>query len=472
VWLPLLSALLVYAFALAAGARLLDDPDTYSHVAVGRWIIAHAAVPHVDVFSFSMYGTPWVADEWLSEVVLAEIQAHLGWEGLVLATALAFAVTLALLARALRRSLDPPYVAIAMIAAWGLSFPHLTARPHVFALPLLVIWTEALVVARQADRAPAPWLLAVMALWANLHGGFMLGLALAGLLAGEALYDAADSRALWRAARQWGLFLALASLAACATPNGIAGFLLPFRLVGMRFATAMVDEWQSPNFQEPQPLEFWLLLAFTGMLSLGLRLPLTRVIMFLALLHMAFLHKRFAENLGLVLPLLVAPMLAPQLPRLALPLGRKPAGLDRGLAGLSAMALAGVLAAGLSLAALRIGVEHDDGRFAPAAALAAVAQHHVTGRVFNDMEFGSYLIFSGIAPFIDGRVELYGDAFLRRYASVGELPDLLARYDIGWTLLEPRNPRLALLDRLPGWRRLYADSTAVVHVREGAPAAP
>jgi hypothetical protein len=88
------------------------------------------------------------------------------------------------------------------------------------------------------------------------------------------------------------------------------------------------------------------------------------------------------------------------------------------------------------------------------------------------MEFGSYLIFSGIAPFIDGRVELYGDAFLRRYASVGELPDLLARYDIGWTLLEPRNPRLALLDRLPGWRRLYADSTAVVHVREGAPAAP
>lgn len=473
--LPLLVALLVYALALAAGARLLDDPDTYSHVAVGRWIIAHAAVPHVDVFSYSMSGMPWVADEWLSEVVLAAIQAHLGWEGLVLATALTFALTLALLARALRRSLDPPYVAIAMVAAWGLSFPHLTARPHVFALPLLVIWTDALVRARQADRAPPPWLLAVMALWANLHGGFMLGLALAALMAGEALYDAADRRALWRAARQWGLFLALAGLAACATPNGIAGFLLPFRLIGMKFAVAMMDEWQSPNFQEPQPLEFWLLLVFTGLLSLGLRVPLTRIIMFLALLHMAFLHKRFAENLGLVLPLLVAPMLAPQLPRLvflAFPLARKLSAFDRALVGRSAMALAGVLAAGLSFAALRTGVAHDNGRFAPAAALAAVAQHHVAGRVFNDMQFGSYLMFSGIAPFIDGRVELYGDAFLQRYAGVGELPALLERYDIDWTLLAPRNPRLALLDRLPGWRRLYADSTAVVHVREGATAAP
>ena len=75
---------------------------------------------------------------------------HLGWEGLVLVTArLAFATTLALLARALLRALDPLYVLVAVVAAWGLCFPHLSSRPHVFALPLLVIWTDALVTARQ-----------------------------------------------------------------------------------------------------------------------------------------------------------------------------------------------------------------------------------------------------------------------------------------------------------------------------------
>jgi hypothetical protein len=467
--LPLAVFLLVCAMVVAAGPRILDDPDTYSHVAVGQWMIAHAAVPHRDVFSFSMRGMPWVPDEWLSEVALAWIHAHLGWDGLVLATGVAFAAALALLARALQRTLDPIYALVAVVAAWGMCFPHVTARPHVFGLPLLVIWMQALVTARQADRAPSWWLIAVVALWANLHGGFILGLGLGGLFAGEALYDAADARAALRAARGWGLFLTLATLAACATPNGVAGLLLPLQLVRMEFAMSMMDEWQSPNFQQLQPLELWLMLALLGTLSLGLRLPLTRIVMLLALLHMALLHKRFAESLGLAAPLLVAPPLAPQLPRLAFPgLG----GLDRKLASAPGLMLFGVLASGLALAALRIGVAHANGRFAPTAALAAVAQHHVVGPVFNAMQFGSYLIFSDIAPFIDGRVDMYGDAFVKRYATASELPGLLEQYKITWTLLDPPDPRVALMDRLPGWRRLYEDDIAVVHVRENAPAPP
>ena len=66
--LPLTVALVVYVVVVSAGSRILDDPDTYSHVAVGQWIIEHAAVPHHDVFSFSMRGMPWVPDEWLSEI--------------------------------------------------------------------------------------------------------------------------------------------------------------------------------------------------------------------------------------------------------------------------------------------------------------------------------------------------------------------------------------------------------------------
>jgi hypothetical protein len=471
--LPLVVALLAYAVVVAAGPRILDDPDSYSHIAIGQWIIAHAAVPHYDVFSFSMRGVPWVPDEWLSEVVLAWIYGYLGWEGMVLATGILFAAALTLLTRALQRTLDWPYVLIAVVACWGLCFPHLTARPHVFAFPLLVIWTDALVVAREADRAPALWFVIVMALWANLHGGFILGLGLAALFAGEALYDAADARTVWRVVRGWGIFLVLATLAACATPNGIAELLLPLQLVRMKFAMALMDEWQSPNFQQLQPLEFWLMLALLGILSLGLRLTLTRIIMLLVLLHMALLHKRFDENLGFIVPLLVAPMLATQLPRLSFTaLGRKLVSLDGRLAGLLVATLAGTIALVVTLAALRIRVAHEKGPFAPTSALAAIAQRQVVGPVFNDLKFGSYLIFSDIAPFVDGRVDMYGDPFLKRYEAVGELPKLLEQYNIAWTLLEPLNPRVAVLDQMQGWRRLYADDIAVVHIRDGALAVP
>ena len=103
--------------------------------------------------------------------------------------------------------------------------------------------------------------------------------------------------------------------------------------------------------------------------------------MLLVLLHMALLHKRFAENLGIVGPLLAAPMLAPQLPRLAFPtFGRKLARFDTRLLRPISTASGATLALALALAALRSGVVHDSGRFAPAAALAAVARHRITAQ--------------------------------------------------------------------------------------------
>jgi hypothetical protein len=72
----------------------------------------------------------------------------------------------------------------------------------------------------------------------------------------------------------------------------------------------------------------------------------------------------------------------------------------------------------------------------------------------------------GIAPFIDGRVDMYGDEFVRRYADVGEFPKLAAQYGFTWAVLSPRNPHVPLLDNLAGWRRAHADSNAIVYVRE------
>ena len=74
-------------------------------------------------------------------------------------------------------------------------------------------------------------------------------------------------------------------------------------------------------------------------------------------------------------------------------------------------------------------------------------------------------------PSIDARADLYGDEFLRKFnralllESPELLPNLLEQYHIGWTLLSPTQPAVALLDRLPGWQRFYTDDVAVVHIR-------
>ncbi len=70
------------AFALCAGATVfaamlwlpvvLVDPDMLWHIVVGNWILANHAIPTVDIYSFTAAGRPWVAHEWLSEVILAD----------------------------------------------------------------------------------------------------------------------------------------------------------------------------------------------------------------------------------------------------------------------------------------------------------------------------------------------------------------------------------------------------------------
>jgi len=472
--LPLCAGLAAFASALFSGARLLGDPDTYWHIAAGRWIIEHRAIPHADIFSNSMAGAPWVPHEWLAEIIFAPAYDFLGWNGPVLLTALCFAVALAILTRALLRHLEPIHALAGMATAWALVVPHLLARPHVLTLPILVFWFASLVEARSKNRAPPLWLAGLMILWANLHGGYVLGLVFAALFAGEALVMAPDKNARLLAVRQWAPFGLAAILASLLTPNGLEGLFFPWHLLQMKYALAVLSEWQSPNFQEFQPLEAWLLLGLFASLSFGVKLPWTRVLMLLLLLHISLQHLRNIEVLGLAAPLLIAESVARQLRRAR---GNAASALDAVFhslsgratpAGLACMAFLFVALGAVSLAHP---IARESGGYTPEAAVKAAEDAHVTGPVMNEYAFGGYLIFEGIAPFIDGRADMYGDDFLKTYIDAtrgtgGDLSQLLDRYHTGWTLFAANTPAAALMAHMPGWRRIYADDTAVVDVRD------
>ena len=176
--LPLWVGVGVYGLFLLAGNRLLIDPDTMWQVTVGQWIIDHRAVPEIDVYSFTMRGQPWISTQWLAQVLFAKAYAVAGWSGPVVLAASAIAVTFALLARLLSRHLTESTTLVFVAAALALTTPHLLARPHVLAMPVMVAWVGGLIAAADRRAAPSFWLLPLMALWANLHGGFVFGLVL------------------------------------------------------------------------------------------------------------------------------------------------------------------------------------------------------------------------------------------------------------------------------------------------------
>jgi hypothetical protein len=456
-WLP--AALIGYAVFLFA-PQVLNDGDTYSHIATGDCILLHRAVPVTDPFSYTFAGAPWVAHEWLSELIMATAYRSGGWSGLLILFAGATAFAVGLLAQHLARWLAPLPATIALLISASCISPSLLARPHILVLPILVVWTLGLLVARERARVPWP-MLPLMLAWANMHGSFIFGLLLVCPFALEAI---AGEGTGWRcSALQWTLFLCVAVALASATPFGWRGLIFPFRLMGMK-QLDMVGEWQPTDFQTLQPIEPALMAVLYVCLSRGARVPMLRLVILIDLLHLALLHTRHQMLAGVVGALILAEPLGRSLG--ALPADTQtPRQRD-------ILPLTCFLVLTASVGALRVlyPAERTDGSGSPITAVDYVSPELAATPVLNSYEFGGYLIFRGVRPFIDGRADMYGDGFLLDYAAMMR-PDralLIRTLDergIRWTVLNAGSPAVNVMDTLPGWRRLYADRVAAIHVR-------
>jgi hypothetical protein len=451
------------AFAVTAFApQVLNDGDTFMHIAAGGRMLADHAVLYRDPFSYTFAGAPWQAHEWLAEVAMAVAYAAGGWSGLLLIFAFAAAATAGLLAYHLGRWLDWPAQAIITVIALSCMTPSLLARPHLLALPLLALWTSGLLIARSEGRAPSLALLPVMTIWVNIHGSFLLGLALAAGLALEALASSENRGATLRG---WGVFVAGALAAALINPHFLQGLLFPVAMLGAA-KLANISEWQAIDFSQLQPMELAVLAALYFIVTRGVKIPPLRAVIVLVLLHMAFQHQRHQIVFALVAPLFLA---EPFSRALAAPASVISERTHR----VAAVTATGGVLLVLALAALRIFVPavRTDSPVAPISALAHVPPAVRTQRVLNDYSFGGYLIFEGVRPFVDSRVELYGDSFLARYEKIiesdpGAVNAALRDYDIRWTMLGRHSRAVAVMDGLRGWHRLYADDYAVVHIRD------
>jgi hypothetical protein len=462
-WLsfPLIAALIGYGVVLFTPA-VLNDPDTYWHVASGVWILEHHSVPHVDPFSFTMAGHPWVAHEWLSELLMALAYRAGGWNGVVVLFGIATATTAGCLAWYLAGRLRPLAAVVTLTLGMTCLSSSLLARPHLLALPILVLWTIGLLSAQERRASPPLRLLPLMLIWANLHASFIFGLALVIPIAFDAFFEA--KRDGWRVARAWALFFAAALATALLTPHGWHGLLFPFQLTAME-NVASIGEWQPLDLHSLQPIEGALVALLYVVVSRRVRVSAPRLVIVAGLMYLAYRHSRHEMLAGIVGAAVLAE-----------PLGRAFGSKQEALA-VRRLQLQGV-AVGLAFAALLAGLRfafpivRGDDPVSPVTAISAVPDSLLTTPGFNSYEFGGYLIFRRVKPFVDGRADMYGDPFILAYVDAMR-PDraafekLVGQYRIRWALLANRSPAAEMVAKLPGWRRIHADAVAVAFVRDG-----
>lgn len=469
---------LLSLFAIAV--RETTDPDMWWHLRTGEYILQNG-IPRQDVFSFTVAGQPWITHEWLSQLSLWGLYQVGGPPLLILVTAALTTLTFWLIYHC---CLGQPYLAafvtllsaLASAIVWG-------ARPQMFNLLFFALFVYLLERWRGQRLSPrALWLIPLLTLlWANLHSGYFLGIALLIVYtAGEAVqrYVSAADSLPWPAIRRLALITALAFLCAAINPNGPSLWLYPFATLGSGAMQSYIQEWHSPDFHLPI---FW---PFVGLMVLGVagwafsrqRPTWTDVLLFLGTFAAGLLSARHIPIFALAAAPIVSRCWLPAFTHT--PLYPTLSGERPDLKGLPILNWLLVLATLLGVVGWTGQTILDNeaaiaSRFPVAAVDYLLAHDLAQARGYNSYGWGGYLIWRGLPVFVDGRADVYGDNFLRFYRQTLELQpnwaEPLNQFDVQYILIERDAPLTALLDIHPHWQAAYTDDVAQIFTRTPAP---
>jgi hypothetical protein len=478
----------IAAMQLAATPNAVD---LAYHVRAGALMVHDHAILRTDPFAWPTAGRPWLDQNWGAQVIFYGLWRLGGFSLIGVANALATVGALALVAAACRRrTANLRVIAGALMVGFTASVFIFTARPQTFSVVLFAAELYLLELARTRPRA----LLALpplMALWANLHGAFVLGL---GLLAAEVVVAgwprraaAAEGEPRWRvgdprALRRLAPTLPLCVLALLANPWGVGVLRYAVGFATNRSITAGVTEWAPANLRDGAGATLLVAIAVVVVALTRAGAPpraRDQLLRAVPLLLLSLWTIRASVWFGLEAPLLLAALAREERPR--------PAGDEQGTRLGTGMVLAAVVLA-LLLAApptrhLLVAPTRSrpDLGMAPAATADWLAAHPEQGRMLNYQPWGSYLEFR-LGPAVqvgfDSRIELPAAVLWDDYAAVAsgrfDTERILERLQIAYVVTDAKQtPQLvATLVASDRWRLAFADHDERVFVQRTASPAP
>jgi hypothetical protein len=456
VWLlPAASVLLALmpvgdlAYEIRAGLRMIDD----------RTILTH------DVFTYTVFGRPWLNQQWAAEILLGGLYKAVGWRGLVFLRALLASVAAgAVLVRTRSKGTDPFVAGCVVLVALEVAFelPGTGAlRPQLLAVPLFLV-TLWVVDRRHADPRRLAWLIPVQVVWANVHGSFVLLSALVGIAFVTDIVGRRRRAVTWDA----GVFVA-SLLAPLVSPLGVGIYRYLGDLLSSPVVRQVIDEWQPLWRREPAGLVFLVvaIVAVVVVIKRGTRRPTVEE--GLQLLMFTGLAVWSGRNLlwwALATPPIVGGVLAGWRPERT--------GMRR-----TTVLVAAGLAALLLLGTVRVTTTQPAEALlseAPTQALTdAVAVATRDGARVFDGWWGWWfeLQLPNVPMFIDPRAELFPDAVWRDYFTITQARagwrQVLDRWNVDVVVANKRyHERLIRLLRAdPAWTLREEDAEGVVFTR-------
>jgi hypothetical protein len=435
-------------FGVGSSPMILRDGDVSWHIAAGRWIIEHRAIPRTDTFSFTAFGHPWIDTEWLAEIIYATSFNLFGYAGLAVVVAAAMIALNAMIFFYLQPRVSPFIIAVALLALDLLLSKFALARPHVLAWPLLAAWTIELLKAAEDGCPPKYRWLLLLTIWTNLHASFPLALPVAGMIGLDACI-----KYQWKHVREWMIFGLASVIALSLNANGVAGILQPFNISSLSMLP-LIGEWRASTMTNSKIFYGVLLFGIGGLLWTRVRFPIGRLLLLLVMLALAFAHARHQSSFAILTTCIIPTLWRSQ------PLASK----------VPHWALVSALPFLIGRALFPLIPPENSAN--PWRMIAAVPTKLKSQPVLNEYTFGGPLILSGVKVYIDGRAEMYGDAFMTEYSRMSTddfdaFERTVKRFSIQWVML-PWTEKFMLrgMVKSGAWCQIYRDKLGMIAVKK------
>lgn len=468
---------------LTMAVRISVDTDTWWHLRAGEAILEQGIL-RTDLFSLTRQGQSWVYPGWISQLLLIGVFRLAGVAGLNLLTGLLVLLAFAVL----WHRMDAPVLfrSFVIVLATAASGVYWSARPQILSFALAGVFLTLLEGAQQGERRPLVVLPVLMALWANLHGGFVIGflllLAYLGGTIAEILVDGWLQGSLREMLRQrrddlrwFGLTFLGCVVAVALNPHGPQMLLYPFQTVSIGVLQDYIQEWQSPNFHNLEILPFLIMILslLTAFAWTKRQIRAAEYFLVLGFLPLALMAGR---NVALFALAGVLPLARHGYGALEPILSRLPSSqaLPERLTRTVNLALVLIFTgAGLLKISIPLQTAQIDAAFEqtlPVDAVTYLDEHPSFGHLFNSYNWGGYvlwMLYPDYLSFVDGRTDLFDDEILGDYLTAWRADEgweaVFEAWDIQVALLEANAPLSAALDDA-GWETAFQDDMAVVMV--------
>ncbi len=487
---------MLVVLALFVNFRNASDPDLWGHIRFGQILLSTGHITDHNPYSYAAPNHLWLHHEWLAEVIFAWLYDHAGLIGIKLLKLACAGGIVTFVAIAAAETGAPVIIqALVMLAMAVLLDPMMQFRPQMFDLLFLSAILAMLTRDHTRGRAPLWLAIPILALWANLHGGFFLG------IVALAIYSATVGAEELRSRGKLERAIHLAAITVLAAASTAITFAIPYArqtwyAVWHSLSNPMtryaIADWRplvsalvgSRHHLAPVVYLGSAVLFFVIAIAAVARWPragfLPLDVIGLLMAAGAFMAVR---NVG-VGAIAIAP---PLMRHLALATGavapgsaepRRPRAAPLRPRWIFELLLAGfalMFAAMAGMLSNRMIVSPPD----PEGALAFMNEHDLHGNILNNFGWGLFLIWHA-APaskiFVDGRYDLaYPPAVMRDYLDfIRNQPGaatVLTKYPHDYVLIAPDDPAVLVMQRARGWTEIYRDPDCILYARKDSAAA-